>query len=143
LRIKTTKTRNGQRTISLPPTVVDALRTHLRHQREIRIALGIGRETPDTPIFATPEGALLSPDNISRDWSRAMKAKGLPRVSFHALRHTHASALIASGIDVVKISRRLGHVSPQVTLTIYAHLFEKTDVTVASAIEVTLKSSGL
>jgi len=59
---------------------------------------------------------------------------------FHALRHTHASALIASGLDVVTISRRLGHSSPNVTLTVYAHLFQKTDLTAASAIETTLRA---
>jgi integrase len=59
---------------------------------------------------------------------------------FHALRHSHASALIAAGVDVVTVSRRLGHGSPTVTLTIYAHLFEKTDHTAASAIEATLRS---
>jgi integrase len=55
-------------------------------------------------------------------------AKGLPPVTFHALRHSHASALIASGLDVLTVSRRLGHGSPAVTLTIYAHLFSKTDL---------------
>jgi integrase len=46
-----------------------------------------------------------------------------PRVSFHSLRHSHASALIAAKIDVVKVSRRLGHSSPVITLGVYAHLF--------------------
>ena len=43
-------------------------------------------------------------------------------VTFHALRHTHASHLIDAGIDVVKISRRLGHASVDMTLRVYAHL---------------------
>jgi integrase len=48
---------------------------------------------------------------------------------------THASALIAAGLDVVVISRRLGHGSPNVTLRIYAHLFKKDDTAAAAAIE--------
>jgi integrase len=52
---------------------------------------------------------------------------GIPEITFHALRHTHASHLIDAGIDVVKINRRLGHASPTVTLKIYAHLFRKRD----------------
>ncbi len=64
----------------------------------------------------------------------------LPRVRFHALRHTHASALIASGLDVLTISRRLGHASPVVTLAIYGHLFGETDREAASAIEVALRT---
>jgi integrase len=55
-------------------------------------------------------------------------------VTFHALRHTHASHLIDAGIDVVMISRRLGHASPTITLKIYAHLFRKRDDKSAPAI---------
>jgi integrase len=51
----------------------------------------------------------------------------LPDITFHALRHTHASHLIDAGIDVVKISRRLGHASPAITLKVYAHLFRRRD----------------
>jgi integrase len=118
------------------------LRAYLKKQRETRIALGLGRETPDMMVFGTPDGRLLSPDNLSRDWKRQVKARGLPAVTFHALRHTHASALIAGGLDVVKISRRLGHSSPKVTLTVYAHLFEKGDGSAAAAIEATLNAAG-
>jgi integrase len=42
-------------------------------------------------------------------------------VSFHALRHTYASALIAAGRDVVVIGRRLGHPNPTATLNTYGH----------------------
>jgi hypothetical protein len=38
------------------------------------------------------------------------------------------------------VSRRLGHGSPAVTLTTYAHLFSKTDVAAASAIEAALRT---
>ena len=69
---------------------------------------------------------------------RFVRSRGLPAVTFHALRHTHASALIASGVDVVTISRRLGHSSPKVTLDVYAHLFRSTDRSAATAIEAAL-----
>ena len=56
-------------------------------------------------------------------------------MSFHSLRHSHASALIAAGIDVVKVSRRLGHSSPVITLGVYAHLFSGEDDGAAAVIE--------
>jgi integrase len=56
-------------------------------------------------------------------------------VSLHALRHTHASQLIASGMDVLTISRRLGHGSPTITLGVYGHLFTNTDDRAAEIIE--------
>ena len=54
---------------------------------------------------------------------------------FHALRHSHASALIAAGLDILTVSRRLGHSNPTVTLGVYAHLFGDTDRTAAVAID--------
>ena len=115
-------------------------RVHRRRQLELRIALGQGRPEPSALVFSTLEGAPLSPDNLSRDWRRVTAARQLPKVPFHALRHSHASALIASGVDVLTVSRRLGHGSAVVTLTTYAHLFEKTDTTAASAIEAALRT---
>jgi integrase len=138
LRAKAPKTKHGRRTISLPASTVDALRQHRRQQLELRLALGMGRESADTLVFSTPEGAALSPDNLSRDWRRTVRSKKLPTVMFHALRHSHASALIASGLDVLTISRRLGHGSPTVTLTVYGHLFDNTDAKAAAAMEAAL-----
>jgi integrase len=51
------------------------------------------------------------------------------------MRHTHASALIASGCDIVTVSRRLGHAGPTITLSVYAHLFDKADTSAATAID--------
>jgi hypothetical protein len=50
----------------------------------------------------------------------------------------HASSLIASGLEIVSISRRLGHGSPTITLAVYAHLFHNSDERVAAAIEAVL-----
>ena len=60
-------------------------------------------------------------------------------MTFHGLRHTHASQLIDANVDIVTISRRLGHKSPEITLRIYAHLFKKDDSKAAAAINAILK----
>ena len=58
----------------------------------------------------------------------------MPEVTFHALRHTHASQLIDAGVDIVTISKRFGHAKPDITLRIGAHLFRKDDGKAAAAI---------
>ena len=63
-----------------------------------------------------------------------MAAAGL-RVTLHALRHTHVSSLIAAGVDILTISRRLGHASPTITLGVYGHLFSNTDDRAAQVME--------
>jgi len=69
-----------------------------------------------------------------------MAAIGKRSVTFHSLRHTHASHLIASGLDVLTISRRLGHANPTITLNVYGHLIANTDDRAAQIIETALAS---
>jgi integrase len=137
LRIKSPKTKRGRRNVALPPAAVTMLREQRKRQIELRLALGQGGQP--TLVFSTVEGKLLSPDNLSRDWRRVCNAKKLPRVSFHALRHTHASVLISAGEDILTISRRLGHSKASVTLDTYGHLMEGSDAAAARAIEEVLK----
>lgn len=55
--------------------------------------------------------------------------------NLHSLRHHHASNLIAAGIDILTISRRLGHANPSITLAVYGHLYPNTDDRAAQVIE--------
>jgi integrase len=123
LRFKAPKTRRGYRVVSLPASVVEILRGHQRQQAEQRLLLGVGRAGTDDLVFARPDSSPYPPDTLSRDWWRATLALGLPRVRFHALRHSSASALIAAGLDVGAVSRRLGHADPSITLRVYTHQF--------------------
>jgi integrase len=140
LRFKPPKTRYGRRLIALPANVTYVLRAHRRDSMELRLGLGIGRLGPDDLVFATANGAPLSPDKLSRDWGLAVRALGMSTITFHALRHSHASALIAAGVDVLTISRRLGHGSPGITLGVYGHLFSNTDAAAADAIELAMRT---
>jgi integrase len=74
-----------------------------------------------------------------RDWRRVCRSKKLPLVGFHALRYTHASTLIAQGIDIFVVSRRPGHRKASTTLDTYAHLIEGKERDAAKAIEEILK----
>jgi integrase len=134
LRLKEPKTRAGKRNIAMPDIVVDALREHRRQQLEMRLALGLGKLPDDALIFARLDGEPQSPHGLSKEWAAVAGDLGLSDVTFHALRHTHASMLIDVGLDVVKISKRLGHASPTVTLGVYAHLFDRRDDKSAAAI---------
>jgi integrase len=134
LRIKSPKTKHGRRAISLPGLAIEELRAHWKAQQEERLACGLGRATPDDPIFAMADGSPLKPNALSRDWLVATAAVGRP-INLHSLRHHHASNLIAAGVDILTVSRRLGHASPTITLGVYGHLYPNTDDKAARAIE--------
>src|SRR5215471_6682402 len=127
IRITAPKTKHGRRTISLPAHLVTELRQHWREQQEQRLRMGLGKAPETAPVFATVDGRHLSPNAITKAWPVAMAAIGMPAVTLHSLRHTHASMLIASGLDILTISRRLGHSSPTITLNVYGHLIHGTD----------------
>jgi integrase len=135
LRLKAPKTKQGRRQLSVPSSVITELRGHKSKQSEERLALGLGRDPEDGLVFRHPDGSPLRPDNVSGEWRRLVGTLKLPKVSLHAWRHTHASQLISAGMDVLTISRRLGHASPSITLDVYGHLFAPTDKEAAAVFE--------
>jgi len=137
-RVKEPKTKSGKRTIGLPDIVVETLREHRRQQLEMRLALGLGKPSEDALVFPAPgTERLWSPDVFSGLWKDVETELGLG-ISFHSLRHTHASQLIAADVPITEIAHRLGHQSPSTTLSIYAHLFRKDDSKAAAAINAAL-----
>ncbi len=135
LRFKAPKTKHGRRAIALAPSLVAELRRHRKNQLEERLRLGMGKIPDDGLVLARWDGNPRSPNATTKEWTRALAEFGLPAVSLHALRHTHASQLIASGLDVLTISRRLGHGSPSITLNVYAHKFRNKDEQAAQVME--------
>jgi integrase len=115
------------------------LRAHKLEQMKLRLALGMGNIAGSTLVFGTIDGELMRPRNLSKAWWRTRTALKLPAVSFHAFRHTHASILLCRGVDVLTVSRRLGHANASITLNVYGHLIEGADAAAAKAIEGVLK----
>ena len=62
------------------------------------------------------------PESLSQAFKRAAVATGQPEVSFHALRHTYATALLERGEHPLVVSTNLGHSDVQVTLNTYSHV---------------------
>ncbi|MGW4115237.1 tyrosine-type recombinase/integrase [Actinosynnema sp. NPDC004786] len=122
------KTAESARTITLPPFLIDLWRTHL--------------DTHDHPhVFVTAERQLLRRSNFSR---RAMRPaadgnhhrtdppirvhpvkRGL---TFHGLRHSHNTWMIADGIPDVARARRLGHKLPDKIQQIYDHVAPEIEI---------------
>jgi integrase len=143
LRRKEPKTRAGRRSITLSPWLVAELRSHKLRQQEQRLSLGLGRAPDDLPVFALWDGSWRTPGSVTAAWSRLAEELGFPEIVLHGLRHTHVSQLIASGADVLTVSRRIGHANPNITLQTYCHLFRNTDQAAADATEAMFrKASG-
>jgi integrase len=138
VRFKPPKSKSGRRDISLPDIVVEALREHRRQKLEQRVKLGLGKPEADALLFSNLEGGPLRPSAVSSDWGELAARTGMPGITFHSLRHSHASQLVSEGVDIVTISKRLGHAKPAVTLAVYAHMFTSDDRKAAAAINAAL-----
>jgi integrase len=69
----------------------------------------MGRLPDDALLFTDLDGKPRSLYAVSSAWGSFAGRIGMPDVTFHALRHTHASQLIDAGVDIVTISKRLSH----------------------------------
>lgn len=86
-----------------------------------------------TPLISL-DGSYMRPTSVSRSFTRMRRTLQLPQgITFHSLRHTHASWCLASGVDLKTLSERLGHADPATTLRIYSHLLPGRDRGAAEA----------
>jgi site-specific recombinase XerD len=73
-------------------------------------------------VFSTQFGTPIEPRNAARSFTRIAGRAGLDGASLHTLRHSAASALIASGVHVRIVQEVLGHSTYTVTADTYAHI---------------------
>lgn len=123
---KDPKTETSNRIISIPESIIKLLKEYQKEQLKTRLRLG--KEWIETNrLFVQWNGAPMHPDTITKWFRQFLEDKNLPHITFHGLRHTHATLLISQGLDVRTVSNRLGHAQTSTTLNIYAHAFAKMD----------------
>lgn len=125
------KTDTSHRKITLPQILID-------HLKSIK---GDAAETDF--VVLSREGTMCNPRNLSMNFTKSIQKykksiddlkkenKIIPKnymqlkqISFHALRHTHATLLIFNGENIKVISERLGHKNISTTLDTYTHVME-------------------
>jgi integrase len=118
-KLKEPKTAAGRRVVSLGAEAVQALQSRLDK------AKAEGMEPDVVPIvFPSTTGTHLLQSNFDRNvWYPIRQAAGIPDTFvFHDLRHTQASLLLAAGVDLKVIQKRLGHRDFATTANTYSHL---------------------
>lgn len=82
----------------------------------------------------TADGSFERPSRVSRAFTALARELSLPpSATFHTLRHTHATWLLANGVDLKTVSERLGHADEATTLRLYAHVLPGRDAAAAEA----------
>jgi integrase len=114
------KTKASQRTLSLDPTLVAAIREHKRSQAADRLRWGPAW-TDSGLVFVREDGQGYAPRSISQRFERLIAEAKLRPIRLHDTRHTAASLMLASGVPVKIVQEMLGHSDPSITLAIYTH----------------------
>lgn len=118
------KTQSGYRDVTLPAMVI----------AELKQAYMDGPMVINGYVFHTINGTAISPRNLERNWKRILELAGLPHRHFHALRHTHATELLAKGIPILEVSHRLGHAKTSHTLDLYEHAIKNYEDKIADQV---------
>ncbi len=102
------KTPESRRSVPMVPTLAEMLSSN--------------RGASDELVFTHNGVKPMHPSGLRRRLAKVLEAAELPYVTLHSLRHTFASAMLASGCSVKGLQKALGHASAMMTLNIYAHL---------------------
>jgi integrase len=110
------KTARGRRTIPIDPQTVEALRAWRRAQAAEMLAAGAGRSSE--LLVTNAAGLPLTTSALRRQLDGVIRDAGLPRITPHGLRHSHAT-LARDTTELEEVSRRLGHSDPSFTARVY------------------------
>jgi len=127
---KETKTSSSNRVVSLSDMLITLLEEYQSWQTKRRYQMG-DKWQYSGKIFTSENGGGIFPTTPSKWFSEFLQRRNLEKITFHQLRHTNASLLISQGVDIVTVSKRLGHAKTSTTTDIYAHIIKKTDTAAA------------
>lgn len=120
------------RYVTVSGSVIALLKRWRKEQAAFFFKLGI---SPSGYILTSEDGGPAHPDAVT-DWlPKFSKRHGLPPLHPHLFRHTQASLLIAQGVDILTVSKRLGHKKVSTTLDIYSHQVAKSDERASEALD--------
>ncbi|MEE9598041.1 MAG: tyrosine-type recombinase/integrase, partial [Acidiferrobacterales bacterium] len=127
--------------VSLPSLALEALKAHKVEQSKIRLLLGPDYRKDLDLVFPAWDGSPWSPDSVSHMFKRLAKKLGYHDITFHGLRHTHASHLLKQNVHMKIASERLGHSSINITMDLYSHLLDGMDDEAANKIDQALRAA--
>jgi integrase len=137
--IRFKKPKSGKdRTVALPRFAIEELKRLKVQQAEELLGIGV-RQTGETLVVARYDGEPLQPQSLTHEFTRLVaRAKDLPRVRFHDLRHSHATQLLQAGVHPKIAQVRLGHSSVAITMDLYSHATDSMQADAADKIDAAL-----
>ena len=120
LRFTPPKSARSRRDIPLTPNMLRLLARHRTAQLEERLRAGTAW-TDTGLVFTTETGTAVDPRNLLRAFTGIARRAGPDGVGLHTLRHSAATTLLEAGVNIVAVSRLMGHSSVAITGDLYGH----------------------
>lgn len=124
IKIQTPKTKASNRVVSLDNETIQVLKAWQLEQRKQLLKLGINAMNKHQLIFSNGKNSFIIVPTVRLAIKQIAKKAGLYPITTHGFRHTHATLLFASGLDIKQVQARLGHSNVQTTLNIYTHAIQ-------------------
>lgn len=132
---KDPKTTKSRRVVAIPQTIMQLINKWRIKQNEHKLLKGTTGIEKDNAVWTTYLTTRLVPETVSRWFADFIKRHKLPKITFHGLRHTAATILIAYGASAPDVSKMLGHSTTTTTMNIYAHAFDGSNKKLAATME--------
>lgn len=95
------------------------------------------QHSEDDFLFTSGKNTAIEPRRFYQYYKELLNIAGIEDATFHSLRHTFATRCLESGIDIVTVSKILGHADSRITANTYSHLlpeYQKKEITKISAL---------
>ncbi len=120
LFFKEPKNKTSKRAVAISPTVVRVLKAHKTEQKKTKLSFGKNHDEKDL-VCSLQDGQLIHPSTVTKMFQVTSEAAGY-KITFHQLRHAHASYLLQQGVHPKVVSERLGHSNIAITIDLYSHI---------------------
>lgn len=122
LVLRDLKSSSSRRALPLLDEAVEAIRAESAFQLFLRSQLGERFSNDLGLVFLNADGRPMDQKWVHSRLKRLLSEAGLPSLSFHALRHTAASLMVAAGVPIALVKDQLGHSSIALTSGTYSHM---------------------
>ncbi|CAH1230743.1 Transposase from transposon Tn916 [Paenibacillus allorhizoplanae] len=134
------KTEKSRRTITISQQVI-AILEEQKQKNELEKQNPKVDYQDNNLVVCSSRGTPATATKVIHAWKTMQtkhKPANAPTITFHDLRHTHASIMLKQGVHPKVISERLGHSTITITLDTYSHLLPNMQEEAAEALEYTI-----
>ncbi|MCB6219057.1 MULTISPECIES: tyrosine-type recombinase/integrase [Bacillus] len=118
------KTKHSKRRVKIDPFLSSQLKQLITVNKKNRLSAG-SLTSPHRFVFCKKDGSRLRERTIQNVFTRVKRKTGVPDISIHDLRHTHAVMMLEAEASMKEVQERLGHKDIRTTSNIYSHITPK------------------